>query len=262
MAISQGVKNLINTVTQDSQKQKEFSGYLNDILNAFSKVEPEYYISDPDYANSEEAQSLYERCFAYELYHRLRQIMGYKSRKEDYTKVILNGETGKNCKTYKRLFLKSSETLHDIQLEKFINKCLRKYRKFSPDLILHQALGFEHQVYMAEIKMETNDTALSDLKKLTELRKSLGELSDYTGENAGFFFYLFIYTGNLESKIEHAHSNTWDEISNKTDQNIVCLYRIKHEDNPSPVYKCMTLKEVIKIVAQNKLRRQTKNNKQ
>jgi len=254
MALSKGVKNLINTVSQDTQTQEELRGYLQDMLHAFGKVDSDYYISDPEYADSEKAQRLYERCFAYELYHQLRQIMGHESRKADYTKVKLNGETGKNSKTYKRLFLESPIALDNIQLEDFINKCLKKYKKFSPDLILHQASGFDHQVYMAEIKMDTNNDALSDLKKLTDLRKNLRDLSNHTGENAGFYFYLFIYTGNLETKIEHVQNDTWNRISDitKTDHNIICLYRIKHQDNPKPVYKCMTLGEVVGIVKKKK----------
>ncbi len=261
--LSEGVYKLIETVVHEkfhgpqemlSRKCERYMLYLKDLLKALDKVDSSYYVINymEDY-DHETIEKIYERMFAYELYHQLRLIIGER---EDvlkrYLDVTLNGEMPKSCAHYKRLLYGQNQPSGNKRLDKLIKKCFGQKDRLTPDLILHEAGNLDQQVYLVEIKMANNDCYYKDFEKLTNLKKCLEELGkiERCDKTPDFNFYIFVYEGDLEFKLSYskeAYSIVCDE--SKVNRNIVCYYRIGNE------FQCCTLAEVIKNVEDEKVRR-------
>ncbi len=161
--VSKQLKAIIesNKASDNNDVNYKDSPYYKDICTALKNVDDAYYTF-----KYHDVHKLYERMFAYELYHQIRVIIDKKKKKSNnyYNNVYLNGEPDK----FLNLYIKLANT------ENKVNK-KRKYKglllkdKFSPDLVLHGSPNeTNEQFYIAEIKMQSNDKVVSDLLKMTD----------------------------------------------------------------------------------------------
>lgn len=227
--------------TASLQHEQDDSLYLEDILDALNEINKDdsfYNINDVPQeseegetsSESELIQNVYERCFAYELYHQIRLRMN----KDCYKDLVLNGETGKSVHVFQKVFFSKPSDFQDDDTKRMIKKFQKKFSTFYPDLVLHHPGNFLNQVYIVEIKMDTNPDYCNDFKKLTDLKRIFEKISSMGGnadgmehpnEDARFKYYIFIYSGFLLEKLVATQRKTWDKIKKYKDSDIICFYK-------------------------------------
>ena len=236
------------------QHEQDDSLYLEDILDALNEINKDdsfYNINDVPQeseegetsSESELIQNVYERCFAYELYHQIRLRMN----KDCYKDLVLNGETGKSVHAFKNVFFPEPNDSQDDDTKRMIKQFHEEYPKFYPDLVLHHPGNFLNQVYIVEIKMDTNPDYCNDFKKLTDLKRIFEKISSMGGnadgmehpnEDARFKYYIFIYSGFLLEKLVAKHQTKWEEINRYSDSDIICFYKDRNNEG-NYVYKSL-----------------------
>lgn len=240
--------------TASLQHEQDDSLYLEDILDALNEINKDdsfYNINDVPQeseegetsSESELIQNVYERCFAYELYHQIRLRMN----KDCYKDLVLNGETGKSVHVFQKVFFSKPSDFQDNKTKRMIKKFQKKFSTFYPDLVLHHPGNFLNQVYIVEIKMDTNPDYCNDFKKLTDLKSIFEMISPKSGNAAGmahpnedarFKYYIFIYSGFLLEKLVATQRKTWDKIKKYKDSDIKCFYKDRNNER-NYVYKSL-----------------------
>lgn len=208
ITISESAKAIIESNKASNNNDLSYNYYI-DICTALQNVKKEYYT----FAYHNE-RKLYERMFAYELYHQIRVIIDDKNKSgnKDYAGVYLNGEPDKSLNIYQDLS-KAADTLNKE------NECQKLNNVFRPDLVLHIPDKTKAQQYIAEIKMLANEDVVSDFIKLTDYIKRL---------KPKFKMHFLIYIVNsldnkeleekLKTKIEKEEINPED-----LSRDIICI---------------------------------------
>ena len=216
ITISESVKAIIESNKASNNNDVSYNYYI-DICTALQNVKKEYYT----FAYHNE-HKLYERMFAYELYHQIRVIIDEKNKSgnKDYEGVYLNGEPDKSLGQYQELANAENE-LNNNENNNENNECEKLNNVFRPDLVLHIPDKTKAQQYIAEIKMLSNDKVVSDFQKMSDYIKRLKP-------KFKMHFLIYIVDGiddvedklknELKSKIEKRKINPED-----LSRDIICI---------------------------------------
>lgn len=202
--------------------------YLEDIVSAMKEVGGDYYQLSQIDKGGKSSKKMYERMFAYEFYFQLRCIMK-RNQSGAYHGLHLNGEPNKGMCTYTRLagIMDKEENSSILPMWNKWNLFGKKYKEsshFIPDMVLHKPDGLEQQIYLLEIKLESNNDALGDLQKLTELKTTFEHFRQQQEPLANiindprFTFYIYVYVGDdFKSKLKNSQLSG-------TSRDIICIY--------------------------------------
>jgi len=219
--------------------------YIHDIINALALIDDSFYKLQSSSEDSQDNQTnghpenirkyltrVYERMFAYELYHILRCIIDYRNSTGDdiYLGLTLSGEPKKFKSIYKYLienYVTGSDNGDSNKKQE--EKLTAKGNSFIPDLVLHDPLSIEQQIYYVEIKMDYEDPNI-DFNKISKLRDDINcynkgrKITEKVGD---FKYYIFIYIGCDSRELKN---KTQKGSVNENTKNIICICA-KSRDN-------------------------------
>lgn len=215
----------INNLLQETEGE-EF--YFRDFLRAALNVGSAYIVwplRGITGENKKEIQCMYERVFAYELYHQFRKIME-NDITQKYKGFFFNGEPCKDNSTYSKILQQ-----HYANLEETDNvpDCF-------PDMVLHKDLDrfdSDKQYFLCEIKTSKNRDFLGDFEKINKLFNS----------KLNFRHYIFLSIGeDINSLIGRIRDKHVDLNNYYHGMMCICL----HSDGKSLDYA--TLGEIIQEI--------------
>ena len=208
-----------------------------------------YTYSDKD--GNESIHSQVERCFAYELYHQLRNL----SENSDIIsgKIIINAEIPK--KGYPKQ-PSGTESSKDSNNEEYAY----------PDIVIHggqQDHNKHNQLLVCEIKRNKNKglPSSSDIKKDLEKLGWYVKCLQYEGNGIGFKYGCFIMTNTNEENLRKAIEEIKEEITFSGDEdangkpkehnisevsNKIVIYSYMEGENGRPLVRKFKLNEIIK----------------